>query len=55
VKVDCPETTRCLANIRIDFVPLLGGRFGAKINTHIDETWLLEDGQWWVFQSIKGN
>jgi len=55
VSVDCPETARCIAKIRIDFRPLLGGRFGDKIDTHIDETWLLEDGQWWVFQSIKGN
>lgn len=55
VAVKCPETTRCIATIRIDFRPLFGGRFGDKINTHIDETWLLEDGQWWVFQSIKGN
>lgn len=55
VAVKCPEATRCLATIRIDFRPLFGGRFGDKINTHIDETWLLEDGQWWVFQSIKGN
>lgn len=55
VAVKCPETTRCIATVRIDFRPLFGGRFGDKINTHIDETWLLEDGQWWVFQSIKGN
>jgi len=55
VAVKCPETTRCIATIRIDFRPLFGGRFGDKINTHIDETWLLEGGQWWVFQSIKGN
>lgn len=55
VAVKCPEITRCIATIRIDFRPLFGGRFGDKINTHIDETWLLEDGQWWAFQSIKGN
>jgi len=55
VSVKCPEATRCLANIRLEVQPLLGGRFGDKIDTHIDETWLLEDGQWWVFQSIKGN
>jgi len=55
VSVKCAEPTRCTANVRIDFKPLLGSGFGDKINTHIDETWLLEDGQWWVFQSIKGN
>ena len=53
--VKCPETMRCLVNIRLEVQPLLGGRFGDKIDTHIDETWLLEGGQWWVFQSIKGN
>lgn len=55
VKVDCPEANKCTATVRIDFKPLMGGRYGDKINTHIDETWLLEDGQWWYFQPFKGN
>ena len=55
IKVDCPDTNKCIATVRIDFKPLMGGRYGEKINTHIDETWLLENGQWWYFQPFKNN
>lgn len=55
VKVDCPEANKCTATIRIDFKPLMGGRQGDMINTHIDETWLFEDGQWWYFQPFKAS
>ena len=54
-KVDCPDANKCIATVRIDFKPLMGGRYGEKINTHIDETWLFENGQWWYFQPFKGN
>lgn len=55
VKIDCPDINKCTATVRIDFKPLMGGRYGEKINTHIDETWLFEDGQWWYFQPFKSN
>ncbi len=55
VDLRCPETTRCEARLRIDYKPLLSRKFGDKMSTHVDETWLLEDGQWWFFQDIKGN
>lgn len=49
--VTCPEQTKCVAKVRIDF-KYLGRKGGEKISTHTDETWLLEDGQWWFFQKI---
>lgn len=52
VSVNCPEATKCMATVRLDFKPLLGRKFGDKISTHIDETWLLEDGKWWLFQRL---
>lgn len=52
-KVDCSAAEKCQLRIRLDYTPLLGGAPGAKFSTHIDETWLFEAGQWWVFQSIK--
>ncbi len=55
VDLRCPETTRCDARLRIDYRPLLSRKFGDKMSTHVEETWLLEDGQWWFFQDIKGN
>lgn len=52
IKVDCPEPTQCTARVRTDFKFLLKGQSASKITTHVDETWLLEDGQWWMFQKI---
>ena len=52
VAVNCSEAVKCVARVRIDFKPILGRRFGDKISTHADETWLFENGQWWLFQSI---
>lgn len=54
VKVNCPEATTCIATVRLDYQPLLGGIKGT-FDTHIEETWLHEDGRWWIFQPIKGN
>jgi hypothetical protein len=53
VEVKCPEASKCTATVRIDYRPMMmGGRAGDKFNTHVDETWLREDGKWWIFQSI---
>lgn len=52
VRVECPEAEKCNARLRLDFrsVP---GRAGEKTSAHIDETWIKEDGQWWIHQTIK--
>ncbi len=51
VSVTC-ETEKCTAVVRVDARPLLGGGFGNTLTTHVDETWLLEDGHWWFFQKL---
>ena len=51
VSVRC-EADRCTATVRIDAKALLPGNFGNTISTHVDETWLLEDGRWWFFQKL---
>lgn len=55
VRVECPDAKTCKAFVRVEYKLLLGARHGDTANTHVDETWLFEDGQWWVFQPIKGN
>ena len=52
IRVTCPDADKCTALLRIDFKPVLSRPGGAPISTHIDETWLLENGQWWFFQKI---
>lgn len=46
---NCDSEVRCAARIRVERPPILGGRKGDKISTHFDETWVKEDGQWWLF------
>jgi|SRR5450759_1006085 len=53
VGVNCPEADKCTARLRIDFKPLLSRPSAANVSTHVDETWLLENGEWWFFQAIK--
>lgn len=53
-KVDCAEAAKCQVKIRLDFQPVIGGKpSGSSYSTYLDETWLLEEGQWSIYQSIK--
>lgn len=55
VRVNCPEPEKCVAVVRLDYSPLLNRTRGQTFSTHFDETWLLEDGQWSIFQNLKGD
>jgi hypothetical protein len=52
VNVTCDTPERCKAVIKLEFSTLIPGFSKDRITTHIDETWLLEDGQWWIFQKV---
>jgi len=52
VRVECDLPTRCKAVVRLEFSTLFSGKGKDRIETHIDETWLFEDGQWWFFQKV---
>jgi hypothetical protein len=52
VGVACPEPDRCIATIKMAFRPVLGVRRGEPMSTHFEETWLREEGQWWLYQKI---
>lgn len=47
-----PAPVRCLVNVRIQAAPVLGYKLGPGLSTDLQETWILEDGQWWLFQKI---
>ena len=53
--VQCPEAIKCIARVRIDYKPLLRGRPGDTFSTYADETWVLENGQWWAFEPLRAN
>ena len=46
VGVTC-EQQLCKAKVRISVPSPIPGKFGDKITTHIDEDWVLVDGDWW--------
>jgi len=52
IRVNCSEADKCVALVRIDYKPVTGRQSAPKISTHVDETWLFEDRQWWFFQKI---
>ena len=52
INVTCAEATQCEAVVRIDFKYLLKPKSVDKISTHVTETWMLEDGTWFMFQAI---
>ena len=51
VNVTC-EAEKCTARAKIDVNPALAGIKISTIATHLDEIWLLEDGQWWRHQDL---
>lgn len=49
VSVKCNDAQdNCTAKVKISAKPLLGTRMGPQMTTHVDETWIAQDGQWWM-------
>ena len=47
--VNCPEPTKCKVRVEVGAKPPLGSRYGNLIvKAPVDESWLFENGQWWV-------
>jgi hypothetical protein len=46
--VTCETSGKCIARVKVEHQPLfLRGKLGT-ITSALDETWLLDDGQWWL-------
>jgi len=50
--VNCPEASKCTARVEVGVKPPLGKRFGAPITATVDESWVFEDGQWWLAERL---
>lgn len=44
--VTCESDVKCIARVRVDAKVVIPRTTMNKITTHVDEVWLLEDGQW---------
>ena len=55
-KVTCEQADKCTVRMQLKaFSPLVTGQRNPKpteIETYVNETWLLEEGQWWHFEKI---
>lgn len=52
LSVECSETDKCLAKVRLDAVISGVPKAVRDVSTVLDETWLREDGQWWYFEKL---
>jgi hypothetical protein len=51
VRVQCSDD-RCKVVMEVTYRPILGMRAGQTATSGFDETWIREDGQWWMFQKV---
>lgn len=49
ISVTCEPQT-CKSRVRLEVASPMPSKFGDKITTHIDEDWVLVDGEWWYSQ-----
>ena len=51
--VRCETLEKCVAQVKLEMKPLaVRGFAGTIVTTYANETWLLEAGQWWLFQTL---
>lgn len=46
------EEQRCKVALKVSVKPLIPGMFNDTITVQFEETWLLEDGNWWLHQAL---
>jgi hypothetical protein len=55
VKVECTTVeaaTKCTVRIKLDSKPLVRTKFDGILSAGIDETWVYENGRWWMFETL---
>ncbi len=50
IRVNC-ESEKCNVRLQVDAKSPVTQRYAGTISTAVDETWVLEEGQWWL--SVK--
>lgn len=51
-RVQCEAADKCTVAVRIESQPVGVMNFKGNIVTGDSETWLLEDGKWWLYQKL---
>ncbi|GAB1390528.1 hypothetical protein MASR1M6_27100 [Rubrivivax sp.] len=50
--VTCAQADRCKVTMLVSYAPMVRAREIGTIETSIDETWLLDQGRWWLPQGL---
>ena len=50
VRADCEEK-RCKVTVRVLSELRMPGRFRGDLDSALEETWVYEDGDWWMFET----
>lgn len=51
IRVDCEEK-KCAVRIALESKPISPFGFKGTLSTGLDETWVQEDGQWWLLEAL---
>ena len=51
MRVDC-EPQRCVAKVKLITRPIMPGFNKLNLETALEEVWIEEDGQWWMFEKL---
>lgn len=51
LRVDC-EPQRCVAKVKLITRPIMPGFNKLNLETALEEVWIEEDGQWWMFEKL---
>lgn len=46
------KPTKCAVRIKLNSEPVVPTGYKGVLSSGIDETWLYEDGRWWMFESL---
>lgn len=52
VRVDCHRADACTARIAIESQTRMPTLYKGKISSGVDESWVLEDGRWWILERL---
>lgn len=49
--IKCETEDKCIAHMKVEVQPVIGGfrRQVPPLTNYFDETWVREDGSWWLF------
>ena len=51
MRVDC-EPQRCVAKVKLITRPIMPGFNKLNLETALEEVWIEENGQWWMFEKL---